>query len=146
MAGLTKDLHRRDKQHNSGYHFLQQENENHSWRKRGSRKCLTLQCKWLLQSCFWEVNATILGQPSSSLSRWFSADKGGTAPHCHADRKEKKYNPGSRKALLGYEKWHIISLRFTWWMIYDKQKYCCNWTNVAFFSLITRITIINDGR
>ena len=33
--------------------------------KEGSRKCLPLQFKWLFQLCFWEVNASILGQPSS---------------------------------------------------------------------------------
>lgn len=66
--------------------------------KEGSRKCLILQCKWLFQLCFLDTNATILGQPSSILSRWFSADKRGTAPHCHTGREEKmKYNPPVEK-------------------------------------------------
>lgn len=86
-------------------------------KERGGRG-LTLQRKWLFQSCFGDGNATILGRPSSSLPRCFSADKRDTAPHCHSGREEEKYNPDSRKELLWSEiKWHIISLLFTWWMI-----------------------------
>ncbi len=98
---------------------------------RESRKSLTLRCNRLFQLCFWEVNATILGQPSSSLSRWFSADKRSTAPHCHAGRAEKKYNPDSGEALLWYETWHTVSFLFTRWMIYDEQKFSCCQINVT---------------
>lgn len=78
------------------------------WEKRG-RKCLTLQSKWLFQLCFWDGNATILGQPSSSLPWWFSADKWGTALHCHTGREEEKHNPDSRKAAV----WKMAYYQFT---------------------------------